>query len=50
MFDLPLVSPLERVLFLRTQPHFSGLDPAVLVVIANHAEEQSFRKGEAIMY
>ncbi len=49
MFDLPLVSPLDRVLFLRTQSHFAGLDPAVLVVIANHAEERSFRKGETIL-
>jgi CRP-like cAMP-binding protein len=49
MSDLPLVSPLDRVLFLRAQPHFAQLEPAVLVVIANHLEEQSFRKGEIIL-
>ena len=49
MPDLPLVSPLERLLFLRTQPHFARLAPDELVLIANHSDEQSFRKGEIIL-
>lgn len=48
MSDLPLVSPLDRVLFLRTQPHFARLEPGALVIIANHTVERSFRKGEVI--
>jgi CRP-like cAMP-binding protein len=48
MFNLPLVSPLDRVLFLRTQPHFSGLDPRILIVIANNTQEYHFRSGEAL--
>ena len=49
MPDLPLVSPLDRVLFLRTQPQFARLEPGVLVSIASHAEEQNFRAGEIIL-
>ncbi|MBW2390464.1 MAG: cyclic nucleotide-binding domain-containing protein [Deltaproteobacteria bacterium] len=48
MSELPLVSPLDRVLFLRTRPDFVELDPAVLVAIANHTEERSYREGEEI--
>ena len=48
MSELPLLSPLDRVLFLRSRPDFFELDPAVLVAIANHTEERSYRAGEEI--
>lgn len=48
MSELPLVSPLDRVLFLRSRPDFVDLDPTVLVAIANHTEERSYREGEEI--
>ena len=44
--ELPLVSPLERAVFLRAQPYFDGLDPAVIAVLASHTREHRARAGD----
>jgi CRP-like cAMP-binding protein len=46
--DLPFLSPLDRVLFLRTRPDFAELDPSVLIAIASHTDELSYRAGDEI--
>jgi CRP-like cAMP-binding protein len=46
--ELPLVSPLERAVFLRAQPYFDGLDPAVIAVLASHTREHRARAGEVL--
>jgi len=46
--ELPFLSPLERVLFLRNSPDFSMLEPPVLIAIASHTDELSYRAGEEI--
>jgi CRP-like cAMP-binding protein len=46
--ELPLVSPLERAVFLRAQPYFDGLEPAVLAVLASHTREHRARAGEVL--
>lgn len=48
MPELPFLSPLERVLFLRNSPDFSLLEPAVLIAIASHTVEMSYRAGDEI--
>lgn len=48
MDELPLVSPLERAVFLRAQPYFDGLDSAVLAVLASHTREHRARAGEVL--
>ncbi len=48
MPELPLVSPLDRALFLRAQPYMAGLGPAILVVLASHCVERRFRDGESL--
>jgi CRP-like cAMP-binding protein len=55
MARLPLVSPLDRALFLKAQPYFEGLAPNLLALLASHGEEEFFpagswirRAGEAI--
>lgn len=49
MAQLPLVSPLDRVLFLRAQPLFQPLEPAILVVLASHARERHFERGDVLI-
>ena len=46
MADLPLVSPLDRALFLAAQPYFDGLDAGVIATLATYAEERFARPGE----
>jgi CRP-like cAMP-binding protein len=48
MSELPLVSPLDRVLWLRSWPDFMDVDPVILVAIANQTEERRYRQGEVI--
>ena len=48
MPELPLVSPLDRALFLRAQPYFDGLEPSIVASIATHAVERFARPGEWI--
>lgn len=43
-----LVSPLERALYLKKLEPLQDLSPAELALIAQHAEEQFFKKGEVI--
>jgi HEAT repeat protein len=42
------VSMVERVIFLRQTPVFSGLAPAMLEVVAAACEEESFGKGDVL--
>ncbi len=42
---LPLVSPLERALFLRSHPHLSGLSSDVIAVMAANTREAFLPKG-----
>jgi len=46
--ELPFLSPLDRVLFLRNSPDFSMLEPPVLIAIASHTDEMSYRAGDEI--
>jgi CRP-like cAMP-binding protein len=46
--ELPFLSPLERVLFLKNIPDFALLDPSVLIAIASHTEELRYRAGDEI--
>lgn len=48
MSRLPLVSPLERGLFLKAQPYLDGLPPRVLVVLASYSRERFYRSGESV--
>lgn len=45
MARLPLVSPLDRALFLKAQPYFEGLTSNLLAVLASHSEEAFFPAG-----
>lgn len=45
MARLPLVSPLDRALFLKAQPYFGGLPPNLLALLASHGEESFFPAG-----
>jgi CRP-like cAMP-binding protein len=45
MARLPLVSPLDRALFLKAQPYFEGLTPNLLALLASHGEEEFFPAG-----
>jgi CRP-like cAMP-binding protein len=49
MPELPLVSPLDRALFLRAQPYFEGLEPSIVASIATHAVERFARAGEWLL-
>ncbi len=49
MPELPLVSPLDRVLFLRAHPYFRRLDAPLLAVLASHTVERHFRHGEVLI-
>jgi CRP-like cAMP-binding protein len=46
MSRLPLVSPLDRALFLAAQPYFSGLDASIVATLAAYTEERFARAGE----
>jgi CRP-like cAMP-binding protein len=46
--ELPFLSPLDRVLFLRSSPDFAMLDPSVLIAIASHTDELRYRAGDEI--
>lgn len=48
MSRLPLVSPLDRALFLKAQPYFAGLPSSVLTVLASYSEEQFYPAGSSI--
>lgn len=48
MARLPLVSPLDRALFLKAQPYFGGLPPNLLALLASHGEEAFFPAGSFI--
>jgi len=43
--ELPLVSPLERAVFLRAQPYFEGLESGVIAALAGHTREHRARAG-----
>lgn len=45
MARLPLVSPLDRALFLKAQPYFEGLTPSLLALLASHSEEEFYPAG-----
>lgn len=45
MARLPLVSPLDRALFLKAQPYFGGLPSNLLALLASHSEEEFFPAG-----
>jgi len=44
-----LVSPLDRALWLRTLPEMSGVAPANLTLMAQHARERSFARGDRLL-
>jgi CRP-like cAMP-binding protein len=46
MSRLPLVSPLDRALFLAAQPYFLGLDASIVATLAAYTEERFARAGE----
>jgi CRP-like cAMP-binding protein len=48
MASLPLVSPLDRALFLKAQPYLAGLPSSTLAALAEHSDEREFQAGESI--
>lgn len=48
MARLPLVSPLDRALFLKAQPYLDGLPPNLLALLASLTEEVFFAAGERV--
>ena len=48
MARLPLVSPLDRILFLKTQPYLLGQSPDVLTVLASYTEERFCSRGASL--
>ncbi len=48
MARLPLVSPLDRALFLKAQPYLDGLSPNVLAALASYSEERFYAAGALI--
>jgi CRP-like cAMP-binding protein len=46
--DLPLISPLDRALFLRAHPFFH-VEPKSLIAIAEHSHERRFARGEMLI-
>jgi CRP-like cAMP-binding protein len=48
MPDLPLISPLDRALFLRAHPFFQ-VEPRSLIAIAEHSTERRFARGETLI-
>ncbi len=45
----PLASPLDRALFLRTQPYFADLDAGVVALLARESQERFFRRGAWVL-
>ena len=48
MARLPLVSPLDRALFLKAQPYLEGLAPHAIAALGQYTEERAFVAGEVI--
>ncbi len=48
MTRLPLVSPLDRAVFLKAQPYLSGLPSTVVAALAQHTEERFFSAKEVV--
>ena len=48
MSDLPLISPLERALFLRAHPFFH-VEPKSLIAMAEHSSERHFARGATLI-
>ncbi len=48
MNRLPLVSPIDRALFLKAQPYLDGVSSNVLTALASFSEERVYRVGEII--
>lgn len=48
MRSLPLVSPIDRALFLKAQPYLAGITPQMIAVLAAHSEEREFRPQETV--
>jgi CRP-like cAMP-binding protein len=48
MARLPLVSPLDRALFLKAQPYLAGLQPSSIAALAQHTEECLFTRKQMI--
>ncbi len=48
MARLPLVSPLDRALFLKAQPYLEGLASTVLAALAKYAEESFFAREQPV--
>ena len=48
MPELPLISPLDRALFLRAHPFFQA-EPRALIAIAEHSREVRFSAGETLI-
>jgi len=48
MRSLPLVSPIDRALFLKAQPYLAGISPQMIAVLAAHSEEREFRPEQTL--
>ncbi|MFK7897715.1 MAG: hypothetical protein AB8G23_17905 [Myxococcota bacterium] len=48
MKRLPLVSPVDRALFLKAQPYLDGVSSSVLAALASFTEERLYSAGESI--
>ncbi len=48
MRNLPLVSPIDRALFLKAQPYLAGISPQMIAVLAAHSEEREFGPQETV--
>ena len=48
MARLPLVSPLDRALFLKAQPYLAGLPRSSIAALAQHTEERFFSPSEVV--
>lgn len=48
MARLPLVSPLDRALFLKAQPYLDGLASNVLAALASYTEERFYPAGSVV--
>lgn len=48
MQRLPLVSPLDRALFLKAQPYLEGVEPSVLAALASYTGEREYTGGAVI--
>ena len=48
MTGLPLISPLDRILFLKAQPYLAGEPPEVLTALASYTEERFHAAGALV--